>query len=273
MVWINGSLISKDGASLSPFDHGVTVGDGIFETLQVVNGVAFAIRRHLERVRRSASGLRLPIPLNDEQIEHAMCEVITANEVDSGCVRLTITGGISPLGSDRGDAGATVIVASAPLPKWDRTTNVVTVPWPRNERGAVAGLKTTSYAENVVALDYAHERDGSEAIFANTVGQLCEGTGSNVFLVKNGRLSTPTLASGCLAGITRELLMTLIECEETDLPLAALAEADEAFLTSSTRNVQSIRSVNGHELGDAPGPITKAAVEAFSELMSSSLNP
>jgi branched-chain amino acid aminotransferase len=273
MVWMNGDLRAEAEATLSPFDHGITVGDGVFETIQVIRGVPFAARRHLERLRRSAAGLRLAVPLDDATLGAAMAAVVEANGVDRGRLRLTVTGGISPLGSDRGDAGPTVIVASAGLPEWEPSTAVVTVPWPRNERSAVVGLKTTSYAENVVALDYAHERGGSEAIFANTAGALCEGTGSNIFLVVGGRLCTPPLSSGCLAGITRALVMDIVGCDEVTLPIEALGEADEAFLTSSTRDVQSISSVDGRPLGAAPGPVTTATAAAFTELLGRDLDP
>ena len=96
---------------------------------------------------------------------------------------------------------------------------MVTVPWPRNERGALAGLKTTSYAENVVALAEARRRGGTEAIFANLAGHLCEGTGSNVFYVVDGELRTPTLASGCLAGVTRALVLEWCGGVEVDEPI------------------------------------------------------
>src|SRR5690606_36162816 len=106
-----------------------------------------------------------------------------------------------------GDSSPTLLVAVAEMPERPETTAVVTVPWTRNERGALTGLKTTSYAENVRALAYAAERGCSEAIFGNTVGDLCEGTGSNIFVVVDGRLLTPPLSSGCLAGITRALVL------------------------------------------------------------------
>ena len=129
------------------------------------------------------------------------------------------------------------------------------MPWVRNERSAVAGAKTISYAENVVALARAHERGADEALFANTVGALCEGTGTNVFVVQGGRVRTPSLATGCLAGITRELVLELIDVEETDaLTLDDLRGADEAFLTSSTRDVHPIASVDGAAAPGGRGP-------------------
>jgi branched-chain amino acid aminotransferase len=158
---------------------------------------------------------------------------------------------------------------------------VAVVPWVRNERSAVAGLKTTSYAENVVALDKAHQHGSSEAIFANTAGQLCEGTGSNIFVVIDGALLTPPLASGCLAGITRELVLEWCDAREADLPLDALRRAEEAFLTSSTRDVQPIRQVvwaNGdtdaREVQElAVGPVSEQARTTFAERAASTPDP
>ena len=138
------------------------------------------------------------------------------------------------------------------------------MPWPRNERGALAGLKTTSYAENVLALGYARERGAGEAIFGNTAGNLCEGTGSNVFVVSGGRLLTPPLTAGCLAGVTRGLVIEWAGAEEEEeLALDALGAADEAFLTSTTRDVQPVRAVNAVPLPATAGPVTRRAAEVF----------
>jgi branched-chain amino acid aminotransferase len=189
----------------------------------------------------------------------AVDDVLAANGVTQGRVRLTITGGPSPLGSERGDGPPTVIVMSAPATPWPATVDVVIVPWSRNERGAVAGLKTTSYAENVRALAYARERDAGEAIFLNTRGEVCEATGSNVFVIRDGVVLTPPADAGCLLGVTRALVLELcaehgMPSEEAALGPSALAGADEAFLTSSTREVQSIGRVDRRALPAAPGP-------------------
>jgi branched-chain amino acid aminotransferase len=156
-----------------------------------------------------------------------------------------------------------VLVALGAWPEIGVACDVITVPWPRNERGALAGLKTTSYAENVLALGYAKDRGGSEAIFANTAGNLCEGTGTNVFVVTGGRLLTPPLSAGCLAGVTRGLVIEWAGAGEADMALDALGAADEAFLTSTTRDVQPVRTVNGVPLPAAPGPVTRRAAEIF----------
>jgi branched-chain amino acid aminotransferase len=271
-VWIDGELLPVEQARVSPFDHAVLTGDGVFETLRVYRSVPFAARRHLDRLTRSATGLRLPAPDHD-LLRAVMDEVVAANGLVDGRVRITVTGGVGSLGSDRAAVRPTVIVAVGPPTAWPATTDVAVVPWPRNERGALSGLKTVSYGENVVALAHAHERGAGEAVFGNLAGNLCEGTGTNVFVGLGGRLVTPPLSAGCLAGVTRELLVELVEVVADDLPLSTLATADEAFLTSSTREVQSIRAVDGTPLASAPGPLTRAAAAALVDLVEHALDP
>ncbi|CAM5513930.1 aminodeoxychorismate lyase [Streptomyces tanashiensis] len=193
--------------------------------------------------------------------------------MELGRLRITYTGGLSPLGSERGDAGTSLVVALGETGRRPDSTAVITVPWTRNERGALTGLKTTSYAENVVALARARERGASEALFANTVGQLCEGTGSNVFVVVDGRILTPPVSSGCLAGITRALAVEWTGAEETDLPLDVLESADEIFLTSTLRDVQAVHRVDGRELAAAPGPVTAKAMRVFDERAAADRDP
>ena len=135
-------------------------------------------------------------------------------------------------------------------------------------------MKTISYGENVVALAYARQRGAGEAIFANLAGNLCEGTGTNVFLAIGSRLVTPPLSSGCLAGVTRDLLLELLDVVEDDLPLSALASSGEAFLSSSTREVQPISAVDGRSLPcDVRGGFTETARARFAELVRRDLDP
>ncbi|WP_406388693.1 aminotransferase class IV [Streptomyces sp. NBC_00887] len=271
-IWVNGELRDADDARVSVLDHGLTVGDGIFETVRVAQGRPFALTRHLDRLTRSARGLGLSDPDQDE-VRRASEAVIAANPTELGRLRITYTGGLSPLGSDRGDAGPSLVVALGETSRRPDSTAVITVPWTRNERSAVAGLKTTSYAENVVALARAHEQGASEALFPNTVGQLCEGTGSNVFVVLDGRIHTPPLTSGCLAGITRALAVEWTGAQETELPLDILERAEEIFLTSTLRDIQAVHRVDGRELPGAPGPVTAKAMRIFDERAGDDLDP
>jgi branched-chain amino acid aminotransferase len=273
-VWVNGQVVEPEAARISPFDHGFTVGDGVFETCKVIYGQPFALTRHLLRLDRSASGLGLPTPDHDT-IRAGIIELL-AVEPDAGRLRITVTGGPGPLGSDRGDEGCTVTLAVSPESQWEAATSVSVVPWVRNERSAVVGLKTTSYAENVVALDRAHQQESSEAIFANSAGDLCEGTGSNIFVVRDGMLMTPPLSSGCLAGITRELVLEWADAREAKLAVDDLKRVDEAFLTSSTRDVQPIRQVvwpDGALQAVTVGPIAEKVREIFAERAASDIDP
>lgn len=261
-AWINGSVLEDAGApAIQVSDHGFTVGDGVFEAVKVLDNQPFALTRHLERLARSAHGLGLRAP-DLEEVRHGVAAVLRGEPLARGRLRITYTGGVAPLGSGRGDDSPTLVVVAAPLQPAATEVKAVTVPWPRNERGAVAGLKTTSYAENVVALAYAAERGASEAIFANLAGNLCEGTGSNVFYVVDGELRTPTLAAGCLAGITRELLLEWLDAREVDEPVGVLEQADEVFLASTTRDVQPVRRCDDRDLGE-PGPVTTDAAAVW----------
>lgn len=271
-LWLDGGLQDIESARVSVFDHGLTVGDGIFETVKAVDGRPFALARHLDRLTRSASGLGLPEPDHDE-VRRACAAVLAANPMPLGRLRITYTGGHGPLGSDRGEHGPTLVVALGATAGHADSTTVITVPWTRNERGAVTGLKTTSYAENVVALARAHQHGATEALFGNTVGQLCEGTGSNVFVVLDGEIHTPPLASGCLAGITRALTIEWTGAKETDLPLEVLERAEEVFLTSTLRDVQAVQRVDDRELPGAPGPVTAKAMRIFAERSGDDLDP
>ena len=160
--------------------------------------------------------------------------------VGEQCVRGQETGGRGPLGSGAAYGPPTLVVAVRPAPELPPTTSIVTTPWTRNVEGALAGVKSTSYGENVLGLAYAAEHEATEGIFVNSDGNLCEGTGSNIFCVFEDEVITPPLSAGPLAGITREVLLEWCDIVEEDFTLATAAEADEVFITSSLRDVQGV---------------------------------
>jgi branched-chain amino acid aminotransferase len=276
VFWVNGSLRGSEQAVVSVLDHGLTVGDGVFETLLVRQGQPFALTRHIARLFRSAQGMGLPAPA-EELIRRGVDEVVAASGADGARARLriTITSGAGPLGSERGDEPPTLIVTLTPTKEWGPSTTLARVPWTRNERSAVAGVKTTSYAENAVALAYAHRAGASEAVLANTLGELCEGTGSNIFVVLDGVVHTPALETGCLAGITRELVLEwgpqVAEHAESRLPYDVLETADEVFITSSTRDVHPVTRIDDREL--VAGPVTARVAQEFARRMAEGIDP
>ena len=269
--WVDGEIVAGGVAAVSPIDHAIIVGDGVFETLKVVDGVPFALTRHLGRLKQSANGLGLPEPA-DGLVRKAVAETLAADR-EAERLRITWSSGPGPLGSDRGGGPGTLLVASSPGTVWPETVRVHLCEWTRNERGALTGLKTTSYAENVRALEAAHQREASEALLTNTQGRLCEGAGTNVFLVVDRQLVTPPLSSGCLAGITRELVLELTEVVEREIEPGEFAVASEAFLTSSTREVGAISAVDDTVLPEAPGPVTAELTAAFAALVATNPDP
>ena len=275
-VWVDGALVEADAPAVSAVDHGVTVGDGAFETAKIDGGVPFAMTRHLRRLERTMAGLGLP-PADHDLVREGVDAVLTGEAIDFGRLRVTVTGGRGPLGSDRLDSALTTIVTAVPHARPDAHGAVVTVPWVRNERAATAGLKTTSYADNVIALARAKEHGAVEALFANTRGELCEATGSNVFVVVDGVVRTPPLDSGCLAGITRELVLEWcahedLEVREETLPLDVLERADEVFLTSSIKDVYPVSGVDGRSLS-VPGPVTARVREVWDRHVEKGMDP
>ncbi len=263
-AWVNGKVLDDPtGPAVAVSDHGLTVGDGVFEAIKAVEGRPFALTRHLERLVASAEGLGLPAP-NLQEVRRGVAAVLMGTSDPLSRIRITYTAGPAPLGSGRSGGVPTLVVVAAPLDEAAESSRIATVPWPRNERGALAGLKTTSYGENVVMLAYAKARGAGEAVMANLAGHLCEGTGSNVFYVVDGELRTPSLRSGCLAGVTRALVLEWYGGREVDEPIETVQQASEVFLASTTRDVQPVSHWDDLEL-PVPGPVTKAAQEAWRE--------
>ena len=295
-VWVDGHLVRSDEPALTPLDHGITVGDGVFETAKVVDGQVFALTRHHARMDRSLAGLGLA-PLDRDRVQEGIDAVLGLGAMSFGRLRWTVTAGPGPLGSDRGTEGPTYLVTAQAQEPPPRTTAVAVVPWARNEKGALTGLKTTSYADNVVALAAAKRAGAAEALLPNTAGELCEGTGSNIFVVLGDVVMTPSLSAGPLAGVTRDLTIEWLRDEglevvEGHLPMAVLDEADEVWITSSVRDVcavtrievtGSVTTATGLELaapvvmpralGDEAGPTTRLAQEVFARRAADDHNP
>ena len=269
--WVNGEIVDPLKGSISAVDHGIVVGDGVFETLKVIDGIPFAISRHLKRLTLSAQGLGIMLP--DEDLVKEATEAVLEIDPIAERLRITWSSGPGPLSSNRGSSKGTLVVASSPGTNWPEAEKIHLSEWTRNENSALTGLKTTSYAENVRALQSANDKGCSEAIFLNTSGWLCEGTGTNIFLVIDGVLVTPDLSSGCLAGITRELVIEMHAVTERKVSLSEVSMASEAFLTSSTRDVSPISCLDEIFFPDAPGPETTKIMEKFSELLRSNANP
>jgi branched-chain amino acid aminotransferase len=213
-------------------------------------------------------------------VRDAFAKLLEANHLSEARLRLTLTSGAGPAGSERGlNSAQTLCITATPLNTWNPTEQLHISPWPRLSAGALTGVKSVSYAENVRALALARSNGAGECLFANEHGELCEGTGSNIFIIRNGCLETPPLSSGCLGGVTRSLVLELalrldIPVLEHPIPLTDLTEGPvaEVFLTSTTRDVHPVSRI-GERTFDSPGPITQRLRSAFLDWQSQAADP
>jgi branched-chain amino acid aminotransferase len=277
---VDGRVVPAAEGVVGVSDRGLLLGEGVFETCKVVDGTPFALTRHLARLRRSAATVGLTVPWDDALLRSACGEVVGAGGGAPGRLRITVTGGPAPAGPRRGDGAAArrpqLVVTGGPVAPLPPFADVVAAPWSLNERSPSAGAKTTSYVDNVLALADAQRRGADEAVLTNTAGFLAEATTANLFLVADGVLCTPSLRTGCLPGVTRELVTEVIEVvERHDLTIDDLHRASEAFLTSSLRDVLAIRRVDGRAVGSGPvpGARTAEAAAALAALEGRTLDP
>ena len=269
LAWIDGRVLHGPDAVVDADDPGLLHGIGVFETTRVNGGVPVALSRHLRRLRTGAALVGVDVPWDDMFLRNAAATAVRASMDDLGGqladgtflrLRLTVTGG--------GALVATVAVAD----EWPATATVVCVDQPVNERSPLTGAKVTSRLEWVLVLAEAHRRGADEAIRLNTTGVLCEGTGSNLFLVVDDVLCTPSLTTGCLPGVTRELVCGTVDVvERDDLTVADLQRASEVFLTSATRGVHPVGMLDGAP--KTTGPVTVATAAAYDELLVASPDP
>lgn len=232
-------------------DRGTMLGLGLFETLLALDGTPVFAGRHLARLQQACGRLGWGLAIPD--FLDTAAELLVRNDLTAGRarIRLAITAGSGPIhdltpGSDR-----LVWMTALPASEPPASLSACLSPWPRNERSPLAGLKCASYAENLVALDHARRQGFDETVFPNTRGHLCEAATANLFIVSQGALLTPPLASGCLPGIAREVVIELAKglgmpCEERDLLPGELPQAEEVFLTSSIRGVTRLSRFEDH---------------------------
>lgn len=266
-IWVGTELVSAAEAVVSVADRGFTSGDGVFEALKVIAGVPFAMTRHLARLKASADLIGIAMP-DDVFLRDAVAQTIGANAARLGVggrigrLRITLTAGAGQPGPLRAQNSPTLVITADPQPPHPVSAHVITVPWPHNERALLVGAKTTSYAENLAILEHARATGADEALLPDTQGRLCEGTTSNVVVAMHGRLITPSLATGCLGGVTRSLILEWGLAVEQDIAIAELPEASEVLLSSSTRNLLPVSILDGRPL-PAPGPLGAAAAAEF----------
>jgi branched-chain amino acid aminotransferase len=265
--WVDGKRVDPASAQIYVTDRGFTLADGIFETMRAYNGAIFRYDDHMLRLSRGAERLGLPRPANLlPTLQQALSE-LRAARVDA-VVRLTISRGSGRHGlmPTRGES-PTVVLFAQELAAFKTSISVRTASGRRNEYAMSAGIKTLSYTDGVIALLEVAAKGAEDAIFLDTGGHVSEATASNVFLVKDDAVRTPPISCGAFPGITRGVVIELLE--DMGIPLGEdpvtpgeLAKADEVFLTSSVREIAPVDTVDGRSL-KAPGPVTTALMGAY----------
>ncbi|CAM8635403.1 IlvE Branched-chain amino acid aminotransferase/4-amino-4-deoxychorismate lyase [Acidimicrobiia bacterium] len=268
LVWINGEIFDAANASVSALDHGFTLGDGFFESVRVTDRNPRFLERHFVRMRQSADRLDIALEPSATVLRDAIDVLIARFGSDSARLRLSVTSGSGPLGPLRGTSSPTITIAIDTLPEFSPTVRIVTVPWIRNERSPLAGIKSASWGEGVEMLRLVRQMGADEALLADSTGRLSEAIAANVFLVLDGELVTPSLATGCLPGVARSVLLDAGLARECDVDINAIARADEIFLGSSISGIRPVVSIDGTSVSIASGSHTLAArklLEAQSE--------
>lgn len=268
-VWWDGQLVAESAALVPATSQGWLWGRGVFETLAVHRGQALALSRHLARLSSAAARLHL-FPPPEDALRHAVAAVCAHAPDAPHRLRLTLAAAQAPGLSLAPDPGH-LLIRLLPSPPATGPAILLTVPFRQNEFSPLSGIKSTSYAEHPLALHWATSRGATEALLLNTVGDLCEGSLSNLFLVRDHRLLTPSLSSGCLPGITRSLVLDLcpqlgIPCLEKALSPADLAAADALVLTNSVHGILPVASCNHRPL-TAPCPLTAQLDAALRDLL------
>jgi len=277
LLWVDGRPADAARPAISALDRGFTLADGLFETMRAYDGTVFRLERHLERLTAGASVLGIAVPEHVADTIAAATEALRRRGWADAALRLTLSRGVGPRGLAPAVADPTTVLTVHALPPDEplaaRAVRVRTAAGRRNEFAPTAGVKTLAYTDAVVALAQARAAGADDALFLDTAGHLSEATASNLFLVSGSTLCTPALACGVLPGITRAAVLELAQTigldarEEILLP-RDLAAADEAFLTSSIREIAPIARADDHAMPNgAPGPVTARVADALASLV------
>jgi branched-chain amino acid aminotransferase len=278
-IFIDGKYYDKENAKISVYDHGLLYGDGVFEGMRSYGGRVFRLKEHIDRLWDSAQAIWLKIPMTKADMTKAVNDTLTLNEIKDGYVRLIVTRGIGTLGLDPNKCATPSIIiitdhiALYPEELYEKGLEIVTVSVPRMPAAALSPrIKSLNYLNNILAKIEGMQAGCIEAMMLNHKGEIAECTGDNIFLVRNGRISTPPVDAGILEGITRDAVIGLakesgIEVFEVALTKYDAYVADEIFLTGSAAELIPVVKLDGRTIGDGrPGPMTHKLTSLFKDL-------
>ncbi|MBA1342541.1 MAG: branched-chain amino acid aminotransferase [ANME-2 cluster archaeon] len=277
-VYSNGDFVPQDQAVTSIYDHGFLYGDGVFEGIRAYNGRVFRLDEHIDRLYDSAMAIMLDIPLSKDEMKQAILETLRVNGLVDAYIRPIVSRGIGDLGLDpRKCLVPNVFIICQPWGAmygdlYDKGLSAVTVTVRRNAPESLSpNIKSLNYLNNILAKIEANHKGGDEAIILDVRGNISEGSGDNIFIIKNGTISTPQVMNN-LRGITRAAAIEIAQdigypLQETDLGLFDLYTADEVFVTGTAAEIAPITTVDGRPVGDGSvGTITKELMQRFGEL-------
>ena len=285
VIYLNGRLIPRSKAKLTPFDHGFLYSYGLFETMRSYNGKIFRLDSHLDRLHKSAKILNLDSKLATFNLARACYDILEANKLAEARIRLTVSAGEGDITPNPDTCqNITVFIAvrklaSTPPESYRLDFKAVLSPYRRNSQSLLSGMKSIAYLDNVLVRQEARIAGGDEAIMLNERGHVAEGTSSNIFLAKGKTLVTPCLESGILPGITREAVLELaqslkIESIEREVELTELLEADEAFFSNSIIEIAPLTSLNNKPIGTGQrGALTHEITSAYRKLVEKETKP
>jgi len=285
-IYIDGQLFEKDDAKISVFDHGLLYGDGVFEGIRFYSGRVFRLDEHIRRLYDSARAIAMTIPVPPAEMVEAVLSTIRANDLEDGYVRLVVTRGVGDLGLNPllCPRPSIIVIASKitlyPAEKYENGLAVVTCSTRRSPHGALSPMvKSLNYLNNVLAKLEAIGAGAGEGLMLNEQGYVAECTGDNIFLVRDGKITTPPVSSGALAGVTRGVVFEM--AAEFGIPLSEplltrydVYTADECFLTGTAAEVIPVVTLDNRPIGDGrPGPVTRRMITRFRELAGSTGTP
>lgn len=275
-IFLNNQLVDAEDAKISVFDHGLLYGDGVFEGIRLYNKCIFKLEEHLIRLEMSAKALMLDIPMDREALTKAVCDTCKANGLENGYIRLVVTRGVGNLGLSIKNCNQPQLIIIAdniqlyPKEYYEKGLKIITVPTRRNNSAALPPMiKSLNYLNNILAKIEAQNLGYQEAIMLNDQGYVAECTGDNIFMLKDGVIYTPKIASGSLKGITREVVIDIakeleIELIETEMTRYDTWIADEMFLTGTAAELIPIVEVDSRKIGNGkPGKVTAKFLEIF----------
>ncbi|GBC75483.1 Branched-chain-amino-acid aminotransferase [archaeon HR06] len=281
LVFINDKFVLKSEAKISVYDHGLLYGDGVFEGIRVYNGIVFQLKEHIDRLYASANFIRLKIPLSKEELIKRVIETLKVNKLTDAYIRIIVSRGVGDLGLDpRKCISPNIIIITEPVPPYfgrdvkKEGLSCIISSIRRNPTDALPPeIKSLNYLNNILAKIEAIEHGVDEAIFLDVRGFVCEATGENIFIVKDGKIYTPPTHASILQGVTRKRVIRLLkemnfEVIEKDITLFELINADEVFLTGTMAEIAPVSKINGIIIGDGKvGPITSKLIEEFHKLV------